>query len=130
MAALEERASAAQRQAEELAETLPPLREAAAAAGARLQRLRLAHEQLGAEERRLQDARVQLDQRLRQLKEDRLREQARADDTAATVERLCGPNWMICFWRLRARAKLRPLRLNGLLCWRKPLRTWMPKCHR
>ncbi|WP_019646248.1 chromosome segregation protein SMC [Novispirillum itersonii] len=88
VAALEERASAAQRQAEELAETLPPLREAAAAAGARLQRLRLAHEQLGAEERRLQDARGQLDQRLRQLKEDRLREQARADDTAATVERL------------------------------------------
>lgn len=88
VAALEEQASAAQRQADATLETLPPLREAAAAAGARLQRLRLAQEQVIAEERRVQDARAQLAQRLRQLAEDRLREQARSDDAAATVARL------------------------------------------
>lgn len=88
VAALEEQASAAQRAAEAALETLPPLREAAAAAGARLQRLRLAQEQVIAEERRVQEARTQLAQRLRQLAEDRLREQARSDDAAATVARL------------------------------------------
>lgn len=88
VAALEEQASAAQRRADEAAETLPALREASATAGARLQRLRLAHEQLDAEERRLQDARLSLEQRLRQVAEDRQREQARSEDARSTVHRL------------------------------------------
>ena len=70
------------------AAALPPLREAAAAAGARLHRLEVAQVELDAEQRRLAERRQALDARLAQIVADIERETALADDAETAIERL------------------------------------------
>ncbi|MCW1843190.1 chromosome segregation SMC family protein [Prosthecomicrobium hirschii] len=64
---------------------LPGLREAHAAAGATLQRLRLAVGEIEAEGRRVRERLAEIDRRLIQLAEDRLREERLAGDTGEAV---------------------------------------------
>ena len=83
----EEQAHAARVQAEAGA-VLPALREAAARAGATLQRLKLAGESLDAEEKRVQARLAELDRRLVQLADDIAREEEMIADNAAVIARL------------------------------------------
>ncbi|HSI41261.1 MAG TPA: chromosome segregation SMC family protein, partial [Xanthobacteraceae bacterium] len=78
----------AARRAAVAAHVLPPLREAAAAAGAALQRLTLAGGELDREEARAAARRTELDRRLAQLAGDMERERALALDAAGVLARL------------------------------------------
>lgn len=70
------------------AEALPPLRDAAAAVSAELQRFRIAAEQLDAEEKRVDSQRAEAMARLAQISRDLEREGQLADDAAAARTRL------------------------------------------
>src|SRR5690606_27216918 len=66
---------------------LPGLREAAAASGAALERLKRAGEDLDREERQAREKMADLERRIAQLESDRTREQALASDAVETLER-------------------------------------------
>jgi len=74
----------------ETASSLPPLREAAAEAGAELQRYTLARTQLDAEEQRVSDARENLARRITQTESDVDREQRLEADAASALQQLSG----------------------------------------
>lgn len=80
-------AEAARIQAE-TASSLPPLRDAAAEAGAELQRYTLARTQLDAEEQRVNDARENLLRRITQTESDAEREQRLEADATSALQRL------------------------------------------
>ena len=82
-----EQAQASTRQALAAAE-LPALREAEARAAAALQRLVMARETLEREEARAQDRMAELDRRLVQLSDDIVRERRLADDAQSALTRL------------------------------------------
>ncbi|MEM1399051.1 MAG: chromosome segregation protein SMC [Pseudomonadota bacterium] len=81
-------AAAATNQSNKAEEALPPLRQAEAAAAAKLQRVTIAREQLATEEERLKDERERAQDRLTKLKSDDGREKELAGDATRTVERL------------------------------------------
>ncbi|HXE17112.1 MAG TPA: chromosome segregation protein SMC [Stellaceae bacterium] len=81
-------ALAAERERENVAEALPGLRHAEAAAGAELHRLTLAMRALDEEERRVAAARQSAQERLTQLGSDRVREEELAADAAAATDKL------------------------------------------
>ncbi|MFQ5784038.1 MAG: chromosome segregation protein SMC [Alphaproteobacteria bacterium] len=85
---LETAAAAAAAERTGAAAELPPLREAAAAAGAELHRLEVAQVSLEAEERRLAEMRNALETRLGQIDADVEREKVLAGDAAEAVARL------------------------------------------
>lgn len=70
------------------AHALPGLRDAAAAAGAALQRLVLARSELDGEERRARERLADLERRLAELDRDRGRQAALQTDAASTIARL------------------------------------------
>src|SRR6185312_15374576 len=81
-------ALAGERERENVAEALPGLRHAEAAAGAELHRLTLAMRALDEEERRVAAARQSAQERLTQLGSDRVREEELAADAAAATDKL------------------------------------------
>ncbi len=82
-----EQAIAARQQAEAAAK-LPELRDAAARAGAAVQRITLAAEALNAEEERIRNRLAELDRRLAQLGDDIRREERMVADNSAILSRL------------------------------------------
>jgi chromosome segregation protein len=72
------------------AHALPKLRQAEVEAAAGLQRLVLARNELDGEERRARERQHELERRIVELDKDLSREQASAQDAAATLERLAG----------------------------------------
>ncbi len=70
------------------AESLPPLRQAEAEAGARLHRLAVARDGLDAEEARAREAAAQVEQRIAQIDADRQRERALNAEALETLQKL------------------------------------------
>ena len=88
VARLTEAAAAKSAEQAEAAALLPGLRQAEAAAAAKLQRLLVDRENLDREESRVAAAKLQAEQRLAQIETDRGRAQSQADDAALARQRL------------------------------------------
>ena len=88
VAAATEKVAAEQRRHDTLAEGIPPLREAAAAAAAELQRMKLKSGELDQEEARAQQAAEELKARREQITNDISRERQLLEDANAAITRL------------------------------------------